>query len=287
MTRLSAGNERVKRLRKLCRRRSARRDEGCFVLHGPTLVGEALASDLAVEEVFLSEPPDPALASLLDASDVPRFEVDPGVLQKAVDVVTPQPVVATARLPEDAPDRVLAPARGLVLGLMAVGDPGNVGTLIRTAEAAGVRGVLIGPETADPFGPKSVRASAGSVLRVPIAAVGDGEVDELGALGWDVVATVGDGGEPLETHRWAPATVLLVGNEAAGLASETVAHCDAAVTIDHEPTVESLNVAIAGALVMFDWRRRGQPPNITSVRRAPAARDRRAGRSRSAPPRSD
>ena len=258
MTRLSAGNERVKRLRKLCRRRSVRRDEGRFVVHGPTLVGEALSSDLAVDEVFLSEPPDPALAALIDASGVPRFEVDPGVLRKAVDVVTPQSVVATARLPEDALDRVLAPAEGLVLGLMGVGDPGNVGTLIRTAEAAGVRGVLVGPETADPFGPKTVRASAGSVLRVPIASVADGEVEEFGALGWNVVVTVGDGGEPLEAHPWAPATIVLLGNEAAGLAAETVQRADAAITIDHEPTVESLNVATAGALVMFDWRRRAR-----------------------------
>ena len=158
MTRLSAGHARVKRLRKLCRRRSVRRDEGLFVLHGPTLVAEALSSEVVLDEVFLSEPPDLELATLLDASGIEPFEVDPGVLQKAVDVVTPRSVVATARLPEDSLDRVLAPAEGLVVGLMGVSDPGNVGTLIRAAEAAGVRGLLIGPETADPFGPKTVRA---------------------------------------------------------------------------------------------------------------------------------
>ncbi len=225
------------------------------MLHGPTLVAEAVGSEIELEEVFLSEPPDPELASLLDASGVEMFEVDRGVLQKAVDVVTPQSAVATARLPEDSLDRVLAPARGLVPGLMGVGDPGNVGTIIRTAEAAGARGVLIGPGTADPFGPKAVRASAGSVLRVPVASVTDGEVEELGVFGWSVVATVGDGGRPLGSHRWAPATVVLLGNEAAGLAVDTVGRVDAAVTIEHESSVESLNVAVAGALVMFEWRR--------------------------------
>jgi TrmH family RNA methyltransferase len=259
MTRLSAGHARVKRLRKLCRRRSVRRDEGLFVLHGPTLVAEALSSEVVLDEVFLSEPPDFALQTLLDTSAVEVFEVDPSVLQKAVDVVTPQSVVATARLPADSLDRVLAPAEGLVLGLMGVSDPGNVGTLMRTAEAAGVRGVLIGPETADPFGPKTVRASAGSVLRVPVASVESGEVEELGALGWSVVATVGDGGDPLDAHEWATATVMLLGNEAAGLDPETVARADAAVTIEHEPSVESLNVSTAGALAMFDWRRRARP----------------------------
>ncbi len=257
MTRLSAGNERVKRLRKLCRRRSVRRDEGLFVLHGPTLLAEALsAGEVALVEAFVSEPLDPGMAATLDASGVDVFEVDPGVLQKAVDVVTPQSVVATARLPEDSLDRVLAPADGLVLGLMGVGDPGNVGTLIRTAEAAGLRGVLVGPETADPFGPKTVRASAGSVLRVPIASLADGEVEELGVLGWDVVVTAGDGGGPLESHPWAAASIVLLGNEAAGLTPETIQGADAVITIDHEPSVESLNVATAGALVMFDWRRR-------------------------------
>ena len=259
MTRLSAGHARVKRLRKLSRRRSVRRDEGLFVLHGPTLVAEALSSQVVLDEVFVSEAPDFALQSLLDTSAVEVFEVDPSVLQKAVDVVTPQSVVATARLPEDSLDQVLAPAEGLVVGLMGVSDPGNVGTLIRTAEAAGVRGLLIGPETADPFGPKTVRASAGSVLRVPVASVEAEDVAELGALGWSVVATVGDGGEPLQAHQWAPATVMLLGNEAAGLAAETIDRADAAVTIDHEPSVESLNVAIAGALAMFDWRRRARP----------------------------
>lgn len=256
MTRLSAGHPRVKRLRKLCRRRSVRRDEGLFVLHGPTLVAEALSSDVVLDEVFVSEPPEAALAASLRASGVEVFEVDASALQKAVDVVTPQSVVATARLPEDSLDRVLAPAKGLVVGLMAVGDPGNVGTLIRAAEAAGVRGVLVGPETADPFGPKTVRASAGSVLRVPVATVAEREVEELGVLGWTVVATVGGGGERLDTHQWAPASVVLLGNEAAGLAPEIVASADVAVTVDHEPSVESLNVAIAGALVMFDWRQR-------------------------------
>lgn len=256
MTRLSAGHARVKRLRKLCRRRSVRRDEGLFVLHGPTLVAETLQSDVVLEEVFVSDSLDAELASLLGASGVEVFEVDASALQKAVDVVTPQSVVATARLPEDSLDRILAPARGLVVGLLGVGDPGNVGTLIRAAEAAGVRGVLIGAETADPFGPKTVRASAGSVLRMPVATVADGDVAELGALGWSLVATVGDGGAPLETHAWAPATVVLLGNEATGLAPGVVARADVAVTIDHEPSVESLNVAIAGSLVMFDWRRR-------------------------------
>ncbi len=128
MTRLSAGNERVKRLRKLCRRRSVRRDEGLFVLHGPTLLAEALAArEVALVEVFVSEPLDPEMAAMLDASGIDVFEVDQSALQKAVDVVTPQSVVATARLPEDSLDRVLAPADGLVLGLMGVGDPGNVG----------------------------------------------------------------------------------------------------------------------------------------------------------------
>lgn len=79
-----------------------------------------------------------------------------------------------------------------------------------------------------------------------------------------MVTTVGDGGEPLDAHEWAPATVLLLGNEAAGLDPETVARADAAVTIDHEPSVESLNVAIAGALVMFDWRRRHQSASAFS-----------------------
>ncbi len=91
---------------------------------------------------------------------------------------------------------------------------------------------------------------------MPIATIAEDEVDELGVLGWEVAVTAGDGGAPLEAHPWAAATIVLLGNEAAGLTPEIMHAADAAITIDHEPSVESLNVAIAGALVMFDWRRR-------------------------------
>ena len=188
----------------------------------------------------------PDLLEPFSRSDVELFRADPDQLASAMDTRTPQPVVAVAEVPD--PVRFSQLSDGTVLAMIDMNDPGNAGTMIRTAEAAGAVGVAMVGECVDVWNPKVVRASAGSVLRVPIVRMG---VDELFAAGrTPIVASVISGGEPYDRRDLA-GSVICVGNEAHGLSTAFVARCDAAVTIPiHGPT-ESLNAAAAAAVLMF------------------------------------
>jgi len=135
----------------------------------------------------------------------------------------------------------------VTLALWHVGDPGNVGTLVRTADAFGA-GVALSDECADPLGPRALRASAGAVFRVPLSA-------------WDEapgrrIALVAHGGEPLSTVAVEPPLTFLLGAEREGLPEEVVARSHEAVTIPLPGDAESLNVAAAGAIALYElWRR--------------------------------
>ncbi|MBU3702575.1 MAG: RNA methyltransferase, partial [Acidimicrobiia bacterium] len=146
---------------------------------------------------------------------------------------------------------------GPVLVLADVADPGNVGTLVRTAEAAGAAGVVVTGSSADPFGPKAVRASAGSAARVPIAevAVMADVLQAATSAARRTVATVVAGGSAPETIDLADPVCLLLGSEAHGLDDATVAACTTSVTVPMAGAVESVNVAIAGAVVLFEIAR--------------------------------
>jgi RNA methyltransferase, TrmH family len=176
------------------------------------------------------------------------------VFASVSDTATPQGVLAIApRRPMDIAELSARP--GPVLVLVDVADPGNAGTLIRTAEAAGCAGVVVCGSTTDPFGPKSVRAAAGSVVRLPVA-----EVDEVGDVisaltGRTIVGTVVGGGVAPESVDLSAPVALLIGSEAHGLSADVVARCDSLVTIPMAPTVESINAATAGAVVLFEAAR--------------------------------
>ena len=138
-------------------------------------------------------------------------------------------------------------ARPVALALWHVSDPGNVGTLIRTADAFGAS-VTLSSGCADPTGPKALRASAGALFRVPIGRFED-------ATGRRI-ALVAHGGEPLATAELGDATVFVLGAEREGLPDAVVAGCDAVVSIPLAEGAESLNVAVAGALALYEWSRR-------------------------------
>jgi TrmH family RNA methyltransferase len=170
------------------------------------------------------------------------------------DARTPQPALAVLELPSLDVDSRFASPNGMYLLLVDVSDPGNVGTLIRTAEATGCAGVIVTPQTADVLSPKVVRASAGSVLRVPIAEV---SIDDLEAtlehLDVQSVATAMDGEiyTSIDVDPSKP-VALMLGSEAHGLDSAVSAIADHIVSIPMHGEVESLNVATAGAVLAFE-----------------------------------
>ncbi|MGH1504029.1 MAG: TrmH family RNA methyltransferase [Acidimicrobiales bacterium] len=282
MTNESAGigprSARLKRLRRLVTRRRARFTERAFVVEGPVLVGEAIASPLAVLAVY-AEPDAPA--EVLDAARAAGVEVvavAAGALGSVLDTVAPRPVAAEVAWPgertvADVLDSIDAARPVLVLAELA--DPGNVGTLLRTAEAAGYGAVVIAgtgdtpggsDDTADgtadgaaaargaidPTNPKVVRAAAGALFRLPVASASWSEVvDAVAGSGRPLVATVVDTDAPAYDTVDLAAAALVLGSEAHGLSSTQVAACAEAVTIPLDGPTESLNVAAAGAILCF------------------------------------
>jgi RNA methyltransferase, TrmH family len=234
----SAANPRLKLVRRLESRRQ-RAKLGLFVCEGEDLVAAGRAAGL--------EPVD-----LLVAGESVEAELLAGVSTLA----HPPRVIGVFRR-DDLP--AFEP-RPVGLALWHVGDPGNVGTLIRCADAFGAS-VGLSAGCADRTGSKSLRASAGAVFRVPV-----GRFDEAAG---HRVALVAHGGRPLGQVELGEETVFVVGAEREGLPDDVVASCDAVASIPLAAGAESLNVAVAGAIALYEWSRR-QPPSLPGAA-APAA----------------
>jgi TrmH family RNA methyltransferase len=239
---LGARHPEVDRLRRLLRRRSARADEKAFVLEGPKVVAEAIAAGAPVETVYVAED---ASALEFDAPDVRVLRR--GVLERIADTVTPQPVLAVCRT-FDVPLATVAGASFVVV-CIDVQDPGNAGTILRSAEAAGADAVVFGGASVDPFNPKTVRASAGSLFHVRIVV----DSDPLPSLGQHRLGTRASDGTPLDDVDLTRPVAVVVGNEAHGLPSG--APVDEWVTIPMVGRSESLNVGMAAAIVCFEVAR--------------------------------
>jgi TrmH family RNA methyltransferase len=252
-TELSPHNPRFAAVREL-RTPQGRRAERRFAAEGPTLLDEAARSGLEPREIYTT-------AAALGRFDAPRWEaggtavyvVPERAFARLSDVQTPTGVLAVFDLPDRSAAEILARA-GPVLLLAAVNDPGNAGSLVRSAEAFGAAGVLFGRGGADPFAPKVVRAAMGSLFRVPVAVV---EAEELlaaaAAAGRPVVATDVDG-EDLGVAGIPANAVLAVGNERRGV-RDWLPRWDRAVRIPQRSATESLNVAVAGSIVLYEAAR--------------------------------
>jgi RNA methyltransferase, TrmH family len=259
----STGNPHVKQLRSLATDRRERRRERSFVLEGVRLVSDALDAGaelslaLFAPEQLAAQPAGQALLERLQRT--PHcYPATPQVVAAAAETVSPQGVVAAARWPEVEPRRP-----GLVLVLDAVQDPGNVGTLLRTAEAVGVAEVICTRGTADVYSPKVVRAAMGAHFGLPLRV--DVEPAELAdALGPvdNIYATMADATMPYYAADWRQPSALIVGNEANGIGEDALAVATKRITIPMLGRAESLNAAVAGSVVLFEalrQRTRGKP----------------------------
>jgi TrmH family RNA methyltransferase len=252
-TALSPHNPRIERVRDL-RAPSARREQGRFMLEGPTLLGEAARSGLRIEELYgtagaLAE--QAGLVAALERDGTAAFAVPDRTLARLSDLETPPGLLAVARMPPGDVAAMLA-RPGPVLLLCALGDPGNAGTLVRSAEAFGAAGVLFGRGGADPYAPKVVRAAMGSLFRLPVASItGEEALAAAAAAGRPVVAAALDG-EALARADRAPNAVLAIGNERHGVAG-FLPRWDRAVRIEQASATESLNAAVAGSILLYAW----------------------------------
>jgi TrmH family RNA methyltransferase len=214
-----------------------RRIEGETLVEGPQVVAEAIGSGAAIRRLFgLDEPESHALAA---AAGIALTGVTRSVLSRIAGTDSPRGPVAVVAIP----DPVIATDRPLLI-TWGVSDPGNCGTLVRSAAAFGY-GYASGPGSADVWSPKVVRSAAGGHFRAPI-----GVVDDLDAVsGFRLVGTVVDGG--LEPGALRPGDALLVGSEAHGLPPEVTERCDRLVTIPMPGGAESLNAAVAGSIIAY------------------------------------
>jgi RNA methyltransferase, TrmH family len=259
---LAASNPRIRRLRRLSGRRSARADDRAFVLEGPVPIAEALEVGHGVEALYLDEEASgfEHLVELAARHQVPVLRVAAGVLGAVTDTITPRPLVAVVEIPPATLDQVVERAtsgRRPVVVLAELRDPGNVGTIIRAADASGAAGVVCTTGTVDPWAPKVVRSSAGSVLHLPLV-TGVEPSEALLALragGIPVHVTAADAGVPYDEAPLAGAVALVLGNEAHGVPDDLATAADAIVTIPMDGRTKSLNVAVAASVLLFDAQR--------------------------------
>lgn len=240
----SRANPRVQRARSL-RESKFRKETGCHFIEGDKLVREALASGAALETVFVRE-------GYEGAADFPceAFAVSDSVMDALCAAGTPQNLCALARTPEPA---LPTACKGTVLLLEDVQDPGNVGTLIRTADALGAACVILSPHCADPYSPKTLRASMGSVYHLPVYVTDiPGALRALNGQGYTCLCGHLKGKEtlPPKTDRMA----LLVGNEGNGVTAESAALCYP-YRLSMPGRAESLNAAVFGAIMLYELTR--------------------------------
>ena len=230
------------------------RERDLIFVEGERLAAECVASRLPLHVCFVPPEPTEAMLGLLSQIACPVYQVAESVLEALGDTVATQGIILIAERPWPTLDDVFAGHCPLLLGLDRVQDPGNLGTLIRTAEAAGCTGVLSFAGSADAFSPKSLRSSMGSAFRLPIiSGVTDvGAVTACRSRGLKTVIASGDGDTTHFAHDWNLPTMLILGNEARGVSASLKGQCDARVRIPLHAPVESLNVAAAGAAILFE-----------------------------------
>ena len=235
--------------------RKDREAEGLFLAEGVRVVEELLDAGLPVRLAVVSPaldetPRGEALAERLRAA-APVREVGAGELNELADTRTNQGVLAVAELRRATPDAIPDRGSATVLVLDGVQDPGNLGTLVRSAAAFGCDAVAYLPGTVDPWNPKAVRGAAGALFRIPVLQADPDELmGRLSAAGYAVLGADA-AGRPVDTVERPPRTALVVGNEGSGLSDHSRAHVDALVAVPMAETVESLNVAVAAGILLY------------------------------------
>jgi TrmH family RNA methyltransferase len=259
----SRQNARVRELRAAFAQ-SGREVPEAIAIEGEHLLVEALRTGLRVRTVFIRADPDHRSLTRLERLDlpaaVPIVSLNAAVFSSAVETESPQGIAALVETPRFSLGEVLSGPRPLVLIAAALQDPGNFGTLVRSAEAFGATGVIALPGTVSIWNPKALRASAGSAFRVPVIAEKSGPaMAALVERGMPIFAAVPQGSDAdaipcTEADLTGPAAVL-IGNEGGGLSAELIARATSRIAIPTPGAVESLNAAVAASILLYEAAR--------------------------------
>ncbi len=257
----SLSNGQIKNIQTLLKKSKERFSQGLFVIEGVRMTREAIDLGL-IEKAYYSES---FYNGLSDVSEEDRkrflektdFEVvTDSILSTVSETVTTQGVIATVKIPRHDTAKVLEGAKSAVM-LENLQDPGNLGTIIRTAEAAGMDAIILSENSVDVYNPKVVRSTMGALFRMPIIYVpGFVElVKKLGTDGWNTIATHLAASIDFTEADYSGKTAVLIGNEGNGLTEECAAAAKTKVIIPMDGHVESLNAGIAAALMMYEIKR--------------------------------
>lgn len=254
----SKQNARLKELRKALAS-PGREGNGLAGIEGPHLIEEALKAGLLIPCIFVAQGFEHLLNPLLIPADTEILHMSRELLDSALTTQSPQPVAALIELPDWTWAHILKPGADAVpLVAIAAGiqDPGNLGTMIRSAEAFGADGVIALPGTVSGWNPKVIRASAGSIFRLPMIAASVSDCfTNLREAGVRVLSTTVRVAEPVDLVDLTIPVAFIFGNEGNGVPESVAAHADEPVTISCPGEIESLNAAIAASVVLYEASR--------------------------------
>jgi len=260
----SGTNEKVKHIVQLKEKARRRGEEGVYLVEGVRLFAELPEED--TREVYLTKEGEAQLNARGLGERLARFrqqgileEVTDQVLAKMSDVVTPQGILAVAKRREYSVESILDRRPSpLFLLLEEIRDPGNLGTILRTSEAAGADAVILAGECADVYGPKTVRSTMGAIFRMPVIAVPDAAAfcEEMRGRGIKSYAAALDRDALVYTEAdYLGGSILMIGNEANGLKKETIGAADRCIYIPMAGKTESLNASVSAAVLLYEAAR--------------------------------
>lgn len=259
----SRQNSRIKDLRKHFLRPGPAND-GWIAIEGRKLLEEAARSGLRVHSIFVREDMEAALHATVAAVSGPvspfpaplLFRVESDAFNHACATESPQGIAALVEAPQWSIEAMLEADHPLLIVLAGLQDPGNVGTVFRTAEAFGASGVLLTPGTVNPWNQKVLRASAGSSFRLPVVQLEDTSLLELlRQKGIPMYACAAQDGTAVGEANLRGRAALVIGNEGAGIGDEVLAHCSATIHVPCPGPVESLNAAVAASILLYEASR--------------------------------
>jgi TrmH family RNA methyltransferase len=255
----SKDNPKLKTVRALVRSKKDRQEASAFVMEGvraiSALIDGSALSQYRLKEIWVSEKVDAASLPRFEAAGMPLLQISHDIMEQLSDCRTSQGILGVVEY-TPAP-LMINPERGNYLLLDGLMDPGNMGTLIRSAVAFGFDGVLLHGDCVEVFNPKTVRATMGALPFSNVWKVDDQIFQWLEDFGYDLIATVLNAGENLHEMKFGPKNVLVIGNESHGVSEAVQKRAARKLSIPMAGNVESLNAAVAGSICMFsmDGRR--------------------------------
>ena len=248
----SKDNPLIKLVCSLQNKASVRKKEGLFVLEGLRICDDACENSIWFDKLIISKTAKEKYGEELEkfyknADEI--FEIPDSLFLKISDTSSPQGVIAVVKIPSLSPEILKS---GRYIALENLNDPSNLGAISRTAEALGVSGIILSSDSVDPYAPKSLRASMGTLLRMPIIILND-FVNDIKASGLTAYACVVDStATPITDITFTDGNILLIGNEANGLTADAKNMADKQITIPMRGNAESFNAATAAAISMWE-----------------------------------